>query len=153
MKGKPRRQGPAQVMGFCSSQSRAVSQGCMCLQLTASSSRKPPRLIQELEILLQQLNKGRSSHTQYFPLLCQGGICLWPDGAIPAPKFTLLSWATRTGKVPTGCGLCQSLMVEVQGKSACTLSSPPLHSIFPLFTHQLSHSSRTMCFSNLLEEG
>lgn len=131
MKAKPRGQEPAWVMGFCSPQSRAVCQGCMCLteclqQWPRQSLGKPPRLIQELEILLQHLNKGRRSHTQHFSLLCQGGICPSPNGAIPAPKFTLLSWGTRTGKVPTACGLFQSLMMEVQGKSSCTASSPPL---------------------------
>lgn len=86
-----------------------LCQGCPCLQQQPQQSLgKPPRLIQELEMLLQRLNKGRRSHTQHSSLLCQGGICLWPNGTIAAPKFTLLSWGTRTGKVPTACGLYQS---------------------------------------------
>lgn len=118
---------------------------CLRAARAGQSLGKSPRLIQEQEILLQHLHKGRRSHTQNFSLLCQGGICPWPNRAIPAPKFALLSWGTRTGKVPRDCGLYQSLMMEVQGKSSCTPSSPPLLHI--------SWVVPTVYFSNLIEEG
>lgn len=84
---------------------------------------KPPRLIQELEILSE--GGQEILHPGLLAALPGRHLAMAKRGTSSPQVSCLLSWGTGTGKVQP-CGLSQSLLMEVQCKSWCASSSPPV---------------------------
>lgn len=109
MKRNPREQGPVWVMRFCSSCSRAVCQGCTCLQPL-------PPAVASAE-LGSRAAPGKTSKVNSragnIPLLSEGGqdcllLCHGQTGHFQSPSLLpaqLGRWGAGTEKVPTALRL------------------------------------------------